>query len=62
MNRNLLNIVLASLVLALSLSLDTTAFGQATLKGTVVDKAGAPVDDAKVWIQTAAPKVGKGYL
>ena len=42
--------------------MQTPLLAQATLQGTIVDEAGDPVEKASVWIQTAAPKSGKGYL
>jgi len=43
-------------------AIPASSYGQAVLKGTVVDESGAPVENVTVWIQTAAPKSGKGYL
>ena len=51
--------ILMAVVVLLS---PTTGLGQATLTGTVADESGSPVENANVWIQTAAPKSGKGYL
>lgn len=42
--------------------LPTMLLAQADLTGTVIDETGDPVENANVWIQTAAPKSGKGYL
>ena len=42
--------------------MQTPLSAQATLQGTIVDEAGTPIEQANVWIQTAAPKSGKGYL
>lgn len=42
--------------------LPATLLAQVNLTGTVVDQTGAPIEGARVWIQTAAPKSGKGYL
>ena len=52
----------AMLALLLIALLQTPLSAQATLQGTVVDEAGTPIEQANVWIQTAAPKSGKGYL
>ena len=52
----------AMLALLLIALLQTPLSAQATLQGTIVDEAGDPVEKASVWIQTAAPKSGKGYL
>ena len=61
-SKQLLFVPPAILITAIVLLSPTTGVGQATLTGTVVDESGSAVENANVWIQTATPKAGKGYL
>jgi len=61
-SKQLLFVPPAILITSIVLLFPTTGLGQATLTGTVLDESGSAVENANVWIQTAAPKSGKGYL
>jgi hypothetical protein len=53
---------IAVLLVALLATLSLSAQEKPDLTGRVVDQQGAPIADASVFIYTAGPRVGPGYI
>jgi hypothetical protein len=53
---------IAVLLVALCATISLSAQEKPDLTGRVVDEGGAPIADASVFIYTAGPRVGPGYI